>query len=213
MNSASSRSRITSAMATFRTCGQRRDVHVVEASTGAEVEDLEPVAPEDVDRHLRHVELATRPIGPSRSGGIGQVLDVLERCGSRTCSRGCPTKPQSRQTNMRRVLPGAPARTPAVSCRAVTTRVGAPADHARRRPPDRVAHPVARGARMPTSCRGIEEPDVPRGSADGSSGGRPDSLSSPSASATSRDRRSVLGSSLCALTLGPGGCYDAGHHG
>ena len=54
---------MTSAMRDVADLRQGGDMPVVEASTGAEDEDLEIVAPEDVDRHLRHVVFA-----PLRSG-------------------------------------------------------------------------------------------------------------------------------------------------
>ena len=58
-------------MADLRQAG---DMAVVEASTGAEDKDLEIVPPEDVDRHIGHVELAACARRPD-AGGIGKLLE------------------------------------------------------------------------------------------------------------------------------------------
>ena len=59
--------------------GQGRDVQVVEAPAGAVDEDLEPIAPEDVGGHLRHVELPPGTVGAAGPRGVGHLVDALER--------------------------------------------------------------------------------------------------------------------------------------
>src|SRR3954452_4895504 len=58
---------------------QRCDMAVVETPPGTVDEDVEAGAPEDVDRHVRHVELTAGTFQATRPRRVANLLDVSQR--------------------------------------------------------------------------------------------------------------------------------------